>query len=132
MASYITTNTDLTTYYPVIASEVERLTTPEMEADTGIIAWQALHTSAWRAILRDLGRRRPAIIESDLSDTSQFKEAALYYVLHLAYLNADMATGAKHSADWLRRYEAEMAAIEVEVSGTASAPQSFGVRLVRG
>jgi len=113
MADSITTNADIVAEYPIILAEMSRLETDEMRADE----WAALHKAAWRRILRDLYRRADKLEETDLGDTSELKLAAIYYVLHLAYLANELEDEKLEASRWLEKYEKEMAEQALSVGG---------------
>lgn len=128
MADSITTNVILISRYPVIEGEIRRLQTESMEAD----AWAALHKAAWRRILQDLSRKRPGLVEADITDTTQLYDASLYWVLHLAYYAAENDADRKKSTEWAARYEREINEIPLQLGGVTTAPDPYTVRMWRG
>ena len=130
MATSISTQADLKAAWLILPSEIERLTTTEMESDN----WATVHEAAWTAVKTDLYMRRDKIQEDDLDDTSELLNATLYYVLHIAYRVSEIEDDVINSKKWYRRYAKELGEIELSVSGgtTARSAEQAQARIVRG
>lgn len=112
MAATISDAADLVGAYLVVRSEIERLTTSEMRADTYV----GVHTAAWTAVKKDLAKRRNAIVEADLTDSSELLDATLYYVLNILYRMSEIETDQVEAKRWYKRYKKEMDEVQITVS----------------
>ena len=124
----ISTNEDLLERYPTIEAELLRLHPGEQgRADH----WSKLHKAAWRRILQDLSLRSPSIAEDDLTSPGQFVDAALYWVMHLAYLAGEGDADRAEARRWESRYRSEMAEQKAQTSSGERGPGEMDTRLVR-
>ena len=128
MATSITDNADLIDRYPVIEGEIRRLQNEAMAANQ----WDSLHRAAWRRVLQDLSRKWPGMVEADITDTDQLIDAALYWVLHLAYFAAENDADKAKSTEWAARYEREIQELPLEIQGSVTTPEPYTVRMFRG
>lgn len=128
MADAITTNALLLERYPAHETELFRLH-PSEEGRTE--HWARLHKAAWRRILQDLSMVNPAITEDDLSDSTQYIDASLYWVLHLAYLGGEGEADKAEARRWERRYQREMAEQRAKTSDGERPAGDYGTKLIR-
>lgn len=111
---YITTNADLIAYEILTDYDIGQLTTTRLGNDDPV--WATRHERAWDRILHELSKRRPAVAESDISDTSPLKYASCYYVAHLA-CNAGRSDRYKEmAADFYAKFKREMGEVQVTMS----------------
>lgn len=134
MASSITTNADLLSHEVMIASEIERLTTPEarnsITSAGASFPWRYRHEQAWSRVVRDLLMLPNPIAETDLSDPTQLTLATCFMVAALAYSHGESAED-KHRQEYFKNlYDREMAEAALTLAGGDAQRASVGGAII--
>ena len=128
MADRITTNTNLVALEILTDYDVGQLTTSRLGHEDP--AWSVRHDRAWDRILHELGKRRPPITESDISDTSVLAYASCYYVAHLACQQGRSDRYQKMADDFYAKFKRELAEVQIDITTGTVARTSFS--FIRG
>lgn len=90
---------------------------------------------ALRDVLKSLARRTPPILEGDLQDPTELRDAVAYGALERIYRSA-MTTPdsvwATQRKVFDERFKAEVLSLQVTVSTSERAPAGIGIPMVRG
>lgn len=112
MAATISTDTTIRAAFLILGSTLDSLqNAADFSGDTSV----GLHTAAWTEIQRDLRKRSPPVIESDLSDPSELQHAAHLLVITMLFGLSDIEADQIRYNTWRARYRKEMRQVNLSV-----------------